>query len=63
MMAPASTMRGAQNGVVVQILAEEPQAIYLHCYGHTLNLAAADLVRNSKIMKDALMSLTKYLSW
>ena len=47
-------MRGARNGVAVQILAEEQRAIYLHCYGHALNLAVRNPVRNSKVMKDAL---------
>ena len=50
----ASTMTGARNGVAKQITDEELQAIYLHCYGHALNLAAADSVKNSKMLKDAL---------
>ena len=27
---------------------------HTHCYGHSLNLAASDAIRNSKLMKDAL---------
>ena len=50
----ASTMKGARNGVAKQIADEEPRAIYSHCYGHALNLAAADSVKNSKVLKDAL---------
>ena len=30
------------------------QEQYAHCYGHSLNLAASDATRNSKLMKDAL---------
>lgn len=44
-------MRGARNGVMVQILAEEQRDIVMD----TLNLAEADSVRNSKVMKDAWM--------
>ena len=50
----ASTIRGAKNGVAKQLSDEENRAVYIHCYGHTLNLAAADSFENLKIMKDAL---------
>ena len=56
----ASTMKGAWNGVAKQITDEEPRAIYLHCYGHALNLAAADSVKNSKVLKDAWTLHMKY---
>lgn len=29
-------------------------AVYTHCYGHSLNLAAADAIKQSKVMKSAL---------
>ena len=48
------TMRDARNGVAKQLSDEESRAVYTHCYGHSLNLAAADSIKNSKIMKDAL---------
>ena len=32
----------------------QPKAIYTHCYGHALNLAACDTIKQSKLMKDAL---------
>ena len=32
----------------------EPRAVYTHCYGHSLNLAASDVLKESKIMKEAL---------
>ena len=50
----ASNMRGARNGVSTQILAEEPRATFMHCYGHALNLATADVVRNVKCLKNTL---------
>lgn len=47
-------MRGARNGVEKQLSDKESRAVYIHCYGHALNLAAADSIKNSKVMKDAL---------
>ena len=41
-------MRDARNGL------KQSRAVYTHCYGHALNLATADLIKNSMIMKDAL---------
>ena len=32
----------------------EPQAVYTHCYGHALNLACGDTIRQCKLMRDAL---------
>ena len=50
----ASNMRGAKNGVSTQILAKEPGATFVHCYGHALNLATADVLRNVKCLKNTL---------
>ena len=50
----ASTMRGARSGVTKRILDEEPRAVYTHCYGHSINLAASDAVKQTKVMRDAL---------
>ena len=50
----ASTMSGAKSGVAKQILMEEPLAYYTHCYGHALNLAANDTIRNIPVLKNAL---------
>ena len=33
---------------------EDCRAVYTHCYGHSLNLAASDAIKSSKMMKDAL---------
>ena len=41
----AANMAGIQNEVAVQMCAEEPCAIYSHCYGHALNLATGDTVK------------------
>ena len=50
----ASNMSGARKGVVSLITKEESRALCTHCYGHALNLAVADTVKQSKICKDAL---------
>ena len=62
----AAVMRGCQNGVEVQILQEEPRALYAQCYGHSLNLACQDTIRNIKILRDALdisFELSKLLKY
>ena len=33
---------------------KETQAVFTHCYGHTLNLPVGDAVKSSKIMKSSL---------
>ena len=33
---------------------EEPRAVYMHCYGHALNLPVNDTIRKSPVMKSAL---------
>ena len=48
----AANMSGRQSGVATQIQLEEPRAIYLHCMGHSLNLAVQDTYRSIKIMSD-----------
>ena len=50
----ASAMSGAKSGVAKQISDIEPRALFTHCYGHSLNLAASDTLKQSKLMKDAL---------
>ena len=50
----ASNMSGACKGVAKLINQEESRAIYMHCYGHALNLAVGDCMKSSKICKDSL---------
>ncbi len=47
-------MSGKYAGVVAKVLKEEPNALYTHCYGHSLSLAGGDAIKHSKIMKDSL---------
>ena len=40
--------------VAKQISQIEPRAVFTHCCGHSINLAARDTLRESKLMRDAL---------
>jgi len=50
----ASVMSGLRNGVAAQVQKLEPRAIYTHCYGHSLNLAAGDTIKRCTVLKKAL---------
>ena len=50
----ASNMAGIRGGVSQQLLKEESRALFIHCYGHSLNLAASDAIKGCKVMSDAL---------
>ena len=47
-------MTGVRNGVSAQISAEESHAIFVHCYGHALNLAVGDSIKNNSVLRDTL---------
>lgn len=47
-------MSGAKSGVAKRIQEDEPRAVYTHCYGHSVNLASCDAVKQSKLIKSAL---------
>ena len=40
--------------VAAEIQSIEPRALYLHCYGHSLNLAVSDTMKQVKLMAHAL---------
>ena len=50
----ASNMAKCKNGVATQLLAKEKKAVLTHCYGHALNLAVGDLMKQSKVCRDTL---------
>ncbi len=50
----ASNMSGRRSGLAKKIMDEQPLAFYTHCYGHSLNLAVSDLIKNSSTMKRVL---------
>ena len=45
---------GARRGVASQISSDEPRSIFVHCYGHDLNLTAGETVKNNRILQDTL---------
>ena len=60
----ASSMAGCRSGVAVQLLKEEPTALYTHCYGHSLNLACSDSIKKTALMRNALdvvLEITKLI--
>ena len=50
----ASSMSGHKSGVAKKIRDLESRALYTHCYGHALNLAAQDSIKQIKIMEHTL---------
>ena len=50
----ASNMSGAKKGVVTQIAAEEPRALFLHCYGHSLNLAMCETIKQCQATRNTM---------
>ena len=50
----ANNMVGCKSGVATQIQKKEPRAILTHCYGHSLQLAVGDMVREVRNLRDAL---------
>ena len=41
----AANMCGIRSGVATQLSAKEPRALFTHCYGHSLDLAACDSIK------------------
>ncbi len=50
----ASNMCGSRSGVSTQISDEEHRAIFVHCFGHTLNLAAGDTIKQNIILRNSM---------
>ena len=50
----AKNMFGIKNGVSNKALSENPKAFFTHCFGHALNLAVGDRVKNVRILKDSM---------
>ena len=49
-------MAGKCGGLAKMITDDEPRAVYIHCYGHALNLACSNAVKNSQTIKNSLDS-------
>ena len=50
----ASNMSGHLNGVAARIQKEQPQAHYIHCVAHSLNLCLQDCGQNCRAIREAL---------
>ena len=50
----AANITGSRSGTATQICEVEKHAVFIHCYGHALNLAVADVVKQSKLVCDIL---------
>ena len=50
----AANMAGRRAGVATKIKQVEPRALYIHCMGHSLNLAVQDTCRSVSIVSEAL---------
>ena len=49
-----------------EIKSLEPRALYLYCYGHSLNLAVADTLKSVKVMSDVMghaLEICKFLKY
>ena len=47
-------MCGSKKGAATQITSVESRAVFIHCYGHALNLAIGDTIKSNKILRDTL---------
>ena len=50
----ASVMRDIKTGVAKRISDKEHRAVFTHCYGHALNLAVGDTVKQSEVINSSL---------
>ena len=53
----AKNIRGIKNGVsnFFFFFSENLRAFFTHCFGHALNLAVGDLVKNVRFLKDSII--------
>ena len=58
----ASNMFGKNIGVSLQIAAEEPKALSIHCQGYSVNFRIKTTMTNSKQMKDVMGTITEIIS-
>ena len=50
----AANMRGANKGVATRFKDVSPCAVYVHCYGHLLNLAVKDCLSSVPLLRNTL---------
>lgn len=54
-------MSGKRAGLKTKVQEENPKAVYIHCYAHTLQLGVRDTSRSVDVISDAL-DLTSEIS-
>ncbi|XP_066948596.1 zinc finger MYM-type protein 1-like [Macrobrachium rosenbergii] len=50
----ASNINGKEKGAATRVQEVAPKAIYVHCYGHLLNLALQDTLQENTVIRNAL---------
>ena len=50
----AANMKGVKKGLATLMKETSPRALYVHCYGHLLNLALQDTMENIEPLRNAL---------
>ena len=61
-----SNMAGSRSGVKAQLLAKEPRALYMHCYGHALSLSICDAIKMIPLLRstmDTVHEISKLLQY
>ena len=50
----ASNMKGENKGLATRMKVTSPISIYIHCYGHLINLALQDTLENVPVVRNTL---------
>ena len=61
-----SAVQKVRSGVATRFLEQEFCALYTHCYGHSINLAASDAIKHTKEIKHVMEmghNITKLLNY
>ena len=56
-------MVGGIKGVASQLAAKEKRAVLTHCYGHALNLAVGDSMKQYKVCKNTACEISKLVRY
>ena len=57
----AANMKGHKTGVQTRIRELEPRALFVHCFGHSLNLVAQDGMQNINVVKNFLGTVREFV--
>ena len=62
----AASMKGEKSGLKTRVLQLNDKALYVHCFGHSLNLAVQDCIKSIPEVQDLLdktYELTKLIKY